>query len=69
MSDPRLDSKPICQHFADDLTSLVERYYDQGLTVAEALGCLSLCQHEVVALAKRVADDEPEDDEPEDDEP
>lgn len=53
-----LDSKPICQHFADDLTALVERYYDQGLTVAEALGCLSLCQHEVVALAKRVADED-----------
>jgi hypothetical protein len=37
-----MSSKPIVQCFTDDLQKVVDKYRDSGLTVAEAVGALSL---------------------------
>jgi hypothetical protein len=34
--------KPISQQFKDDIDAVVERYYDQGITISEAIGAIEL---------------------------
>jgi len=35
-------TKPIVQHFQDDLSAVVDKYRDQGLTLSEAIGAIEL---------------------------
>lgn len=34
--------KPIAQQFKDDLQAVVNKYYDQGITLSEAIGAIEL---------------------------
>ena len=34
--------KPIAQQFKDDLQAVVDKYYDQGITLSEAIGAIEL---------------------------
>lgn len=40
MSEPQV--KPIAQQFKDDLQTVVDKYYDQGITLSEAIGAIEL---------------------------
>jgi hypothetical protein len=37
-----MTSKPLVQHFQDDLNDVVDKYRDEGLTLSEAVGALEL---------------------------
>lgn len=37
-----MDGEPLVSQFVDDLTAVVAKYNDQGLTVAEAVGGLEM---------------------------
>ena len=43
-----MDGKPISQMFADELDKLVEKYYDSGITNAEAIGVLEMTKHDIL---------------------
>ncbi len=34
--------KPIAQQFSDDLRVVIDKYYDQGITLSEAIGAIEL---------------------------
>ena len=36
------DGKPMIQIFQDEIEAVVRRYYDQGLTLGEAVGALEV---------------------------
>ena len=42
-----LSSQPLVDKFSEDMMAVVERYYDQGLTVAEAVGAIEMVKLEV----------------------
>lgn len=37
-----MDSKPMIQFFQDEIEAVVRKYYDQGLTLGEAIGVLEV---------------------------
>lgn len=43
-----MDGEPLVSQFANDLQQVVDRYCDQGLTVAEAIGCLELMKGKIL---------------------
>jgi len=53
-----MGAQPLVGQFAEDLEAVVRRYYDQGLTVSEALGALDLIHGRIVRDALENDEDE-----------
>ena len=43
-------AKPLIQHFQDDIEEVVKKYYDQGLSLGEAIGVLEIVKLGVWAI-------------------
>ncbi len=41
-------TEPIVAQFVESVNSVVDRFRDEGITVAEVLGALVLIQHQVI---------------------
>lgn len=47
------DGNPLCQQFQDDVNTAIDKYRDQGLTLAEAIGVLEVAKLDLWLEAKR----------------
>jgi hypothetical protein len=51
------DGEPLVGQFAGDIEAIVDKYRDQGLAVAEALGALDLVHGKILRDALESEDD------------
>jgi hypothetical protein len=52
------DGEPLVAQFTGDLQAVVDKYRDQGLTVSEALGALSLVHGKIMKDALESAEED-----------
>lgn len=52
------DGKPICQQFQDEIEAVVRRYYDEGLTLAEAVGVLDVVKLDLWSNQRELPEEE-----------
>jgi len=51
--------KPVAQAFADELTALVAKYKDSGLTISECIGTLDMYKFQIqYKIQKKAEQDE-----------
>ena len=49
--------KPLVQHLQDDINAVIDKYRDEGVTVAETIGALEITK---LDLFQEQLDDEPD---------